>query len=172
MTKKPTLREAMKDPKGYKEHQEQSLAEANLEQAELSKMDRIISAFGPDVERETELVELTPGIEILVYSQLTGEEEQALGVLNSESLKFQAWKKRQKKGKEPNLGNFLDNLIGMCANICAEEDIDGLDPDEFFRELHKKVGSEKLTDILQIMLKPFEEHQEKVKKFRSDNRRG
>ena len=164
--KKPTLKEAMKDPKGFKEHQEQSLAEANLEQSELTKLERIITSFGPDKERETDIIELPGGIEMLVFVQLTGEEEQALGVMQNESLKAQAWKRRQKKGKEPNFGNMLESLINLCSNICAEDDVDELTPDEFFTLLHSKVGTEKMMDVLNIMIKPFELYQERVKKFR------
>ena len=49
--RKPTLSEAMKDPDKHREESEQSLARANLEQSELSKLERIITETRGDTER-------------------------------------------------------------------------------------------------------------------------
>ena len=178
MTKKPTLKEAMKDPTGFKEQQEQSLAEANLEQSELTQMESLITAFGDDRERETATVILEPtSIEMQVYVQLTGEDEAALGVMQNEALKAKAWKKRKKPGTEPNFGNLLDSLIRLLSSICAEAELEGmvagemLSPEEFFTELHTKIGTERLYDILELMIKPFEAHQERIRKFPATNKR-
>jgi len=154
---------AMKNRNEHNKKMQERLAKADLNQAELETMEKIITGLGKG-ERDTAEVVLPGDIRIRVYTQMNGELEELFAKINTESLKARA-----KKGAD--LEMFIKGSIKIISEMCVAKEIDGMPTEKFWRAFHRKTDLESIFEILEAVLKPYMDRMGNAGKFRRDRKR-
>ena len=158
-----TLKEALNDPNTHnakrKEQREQGEIDRILEEQELLEIERFIIDSGPKTEIETVIVD--DDLSLRVRTTMDGHTERLF-------FKVDNVQKRINKQMTFDGDSFIGDLTELLARFCVDAPYD---TKSAWSKVYNAFGMEATGHIMEIVMGPYRDRMQKVKKFRPESKR-
>jgi len=177
--KKKSKRELFnEDPEAYKkdfaERTERKEAEMQLDEHQLNAMEDLVTGVGkPEMEYGEAEIHKDDGSvlwTLKVKASLDGEQEQIYAKIQSETLKENSGKGGDVERVIVNMAKFMASMFPEDT-VIVEGDTLGPDAEDFWLEFHRRTNLEKMLEVLEDIMGPYNARMESIKKFRPKSKR-
>lgn len=133
-------------------------AEMDEEEADEEELLQLLTATKKR-DRDISEIEFPGDITLNVYTDLTGEQEELLFIINTAEV-------QRRKGITPDMELVVEAAITLCATMAVPEQGRHWDDVETWRKYRRMTGTTQLLERLGDMLEPYKKRCKKMAGFR------